>query len=154
MDKTKIIKKVLLENAIAGKVTQEIEGSNTQESLMNWVGGPLPSEYGGTKITNIVKTITVPKPEDLTATPNVTSFCTKLLAQPDNKFQSLDDCIRVQFIATVQQMQAGGLGVLIGMVKILLYVLDEIMKKKCHIFQDITAHYREVIVTRLNGIIC
>jgi len=108
MDKTKIIKKVLLEKAIAGNVTQEIEGGGTQESLMNWVGGPLPSEYGGTKITNIVKTITIPKPEDLVATPNLKEFCTKLLAQPDNKFKSLDDCIRVQFIANVQQMQVGG----------------------------------------------
>ena len=71
MDKTKIIRKILLENAIAGEVTQEIEGSDTQDSLMNWVGGPLPSEYGGIQITNIVKTITVPKPEDLVVTPNV-----------------------------------------------------------------------------------
>ena len=108
MDKTKIIRKVLLENAIAGEVTQEIEGSDTQESLMNWVGGPLPSEYGGIQITNINKTITVPKPEDFITTESNKEFCGKLLKEPDNKFKNLEECIRVQHIAIAQQMQVGG----------------------------------------------
>jgi hypothetical protein len=99
MDKTKIIRKVLLEHAIAGNVSQEV---------MNYVGGPLPSEYGGISITNIRKTITIPDPADFITTENNVEFCETLLKQPDNKFKDAAECIRVLHIAIAQQMQVGG----------------------------------------------
>jgi hypothetical protein len=75
---------------------------------MNYIGGAIPASYGGVKISNVKLTTRIPSPDEMKVSSNILEFCTKLLAQPDNKFKGMEDCTIAQRIAIISDMVVGG----------------------------------------------